>query len=115
MQGDLPFETIDIYWHTAALPLLEGVAMDAVTVGQQGVTWGFGIAKTATQMGVSVEDSVGAKMWISDSSDLFPQKRSNKHIQNGKKQRLKEQNNSWCDPEIENSEIETFGGSTVEI
>jgi len=28
-----------------------GVAMDAVTVGQQGVTWGFGIAKTATQMG----------------------------------------------------------------
>lgn len=31
--------------------------MDAVTVGQQGVTWGFGIAKTATQMGVSVEDS----------------------------------------------------------
>lgn len=28
-----------------------GVALDAVTVGQQGVSWGFGIAKTATQMG----------------------------------------------------------------
>ena len=57
MQGDLPLAMIDTYWHTAALPLWEGVAMDAVTVGQQGVTWGFGIAKTATQMGVSVEDS----------------------------------------------------------
>lgn len=28
-----------------------GVALDAVTVGQQGVSWGFGIAKTATSMG----------------------------------------------------------------
>ena len=30
-----------------------GVAMDAVTVGQQGVSFGFQIAKSATQMGAA--------------------------------------------------------------
>lgn len=28
-----------------------GVALDAVTAGQQGVSWGFQIAKSATQLG----------------------------------------------------------------
>ncbi|CAJ1422837.1 unnamed protein product [Effrenium voratum] len=34
-----------------------GVALDAVTLGQQGVTWGFGIAKAATQLGFGVANT----------------------------------------------------------
>ncbi|CAJ1400785.1 unnamed protein product [Effrenium voratum] len=33
------------------------VALDAVTLGQQGVTWGFGIAKAATQLGFGVANT----------------------------------------------------------